>query len=134
MPRYVTRIPREVPKGLALVHNFQPTPMQAMTIGLDGFRCFYVKANEAKDFKRCNCGFAAPVPHFNNPSRDRTIPRWLQVRSDPQPLDTLARLKARQPKLSRRTIRQQMFSIHGMSTASRRAVKQQLAARQALGA
>jgi hypothetical protein len=53
--RYVRTVPRKVPKGLAFVHNFQPTPMQALNIGLDGFRCFYVKSSDAKRFGRCNC-------------------------------------------------------------------------------
>jgi hypothetical protein len=114
--RYVLRVPKkQTPKGLALVHNFQPTLRQGRTIGLDGFRCFYVPVKDVKGEKACPCGWAPHLTHYN-PS-GRTIPRWMQTRSNPQPLATLTRLKARRPKLSRREIEDRLDSICGCPLA-----------------
>jgi hypothetical protein len=120
--RYVSRVPRQVPSGLVLVHNFQPAPMQGLNIGLNGFRCFYVAADELRGEKPCPCGWAPYLTHFN-PS-GRTIPQWMQMRSNPQPLDTLARLKALRPKLSHDEIAHRMASIHGIFAASKTKVVQ----------
>jgi hypothetical protein len=123
--RYVPRVPKRIPKGVALVHNFMPTPLQAANLGLDGYRIFYVAYPFKGDWRRlkpCECGVYPHLPeHFNFP--DRKIPRWMQVRSNPQPLDTLARLKARRPRLSRGEISDWMRSIHGISSASKRVVQ-----------
>jgi hypothetical protein len=110
--RYVSRVPKQVPKGLALVHNFQPAPMQGYNIGLGGFRCFYVPAEEMKREKPCPCGWAPHLTHYN-PS-GRNIPKWMQTRSNPQPRDVLKRYKARRPKLSDAEIAHHMFSICGV--------------------
>jgi hypothetical protein len=120
--RYVLRAPKQVPKGLALAHNFQPAPMQGLNIGLDGFRCFYIAAEALKGEKPCPCGWAPHLTHYN-PSR-RRIPKWMQMRSNPQPLDTLARFKAMRPKLSRREIEHNMFAVHGIHAASKKKVAQ----------
>jgi hypothetical protein len=127
--RYVSRVPRKVPEGLALVHNFMPAPMQGMSIGLNGFRCFYVAAEELKGEKPCPCGWAPHLTHYN-PS-GRNIPRWMQIRSNPQPLDTLARYKRMRPKRTHREIEQNMGSIHGIWASSKKAVLQAMPNRAA---
>jgi hypothetical protein len=121
--RYISRVPRRVPDGLALVHNFMPTPAQAANPGLDGYRIFYVPLPFKGDWKRmkpCKCG---AYPHLGDHYLSRTdmkIPRWMQVRSNPKPLDTFERLTAR--KLSRHEISSQMMSIHGIDAASKRVI------------
>jgi hypothetical protein len=124
--RYIRRVPKRIPKGVALVHNFMPTPFQAMNPAFDGYRIFYVPYPFRGNWKRlrpCECGAYHHLPEHFNSRTDLRLSRWMQVRSDPQPLDTLACLKTRLPKLSRHEISSRMMSIHGIRTASKRLVQ-----------
>lgn len=60
--RYVPRIPKKIPAGLALVHNFRPTTPD-QPIGLNGFRCFYVSARSIR-LVQCRCGWAPALKHY----------------------------------------------------------------------
>jgi hypothetical protein len=70
---YVRPVPRKVPDGVALVHNFMPTVLQEINPGLDGYRIFYVPLplrGTWKKMKPCKCGAYPNLPvHYCSSGR-----------------------------------------------------------------
>jgi hypothetical protein len=116
--KYVRRVPKKLPPGMALAHNFQPVPIQAMNPGLGGFRCFLIPKSAARaEWKVCNCGFAPHLKeHYRNKGYGRTIHRKIQLRSNPQPDKIRKWLQKVQPELTERELDQKIDNIFGRMT------------------
>jgi hypothetical protein len=70
--RYVPLIPRKIPAGLVLVHNFVQALEADHPPSVNGFRAWFSKAGD-KRLAVCRCGWA---PRFKNHYRVRgTNPR-----------------------------------------------------------
>jgi hypothetical protein len=70
--RYLERLPKTIPPGRILVHNFPPSPEQANCLGLNGFRAFTVPETVKEGFKKCSCGWSGLehcTTHENHYSR-----------------------------------------------------------------
>jgi hypothetical protein len=53
---YLNEIPKVVPRGMVLVHNFSPTRQQQRHIGMEGWR-IWLSAHDPKRWKRCYCSW-----------------------------------------------------------------------------
>jgi len=70
--RYVRRVPKAIPEGLRLVHNFVPGTARLrarspnLTPGPMGFTFYYERVNEP-NVRRviCTCGWAPHLEHYN---------------------------------------------------------------------
>lgn len=67
--RYVTGVPKQIPDGLVLVHNFRPgNPQQKPNEG--GFRIFLARfADDAERGPPCDCGWRGGLEHYEVPAR-----------------------------------------------------------------
>lgn len=67
--RYLTGIPKEIPEGLVIVHNFRPsTPDQGIRV--NGFRAFLARFESDEEMgPPCDCGWRDGVEHYEVPAR-----------------------------------------------------------------
>lgn len=65
--RYLTGIPKKIPEGLVVVHNFRPgDPNRAVRDG--GFRIFLGQfENDEEMGPPCDCGWRDGVLHYESP-------------------------------------------------------------------
>jgi hypothetical protein len=70
--RYVRYVPKTIPRGLRLVHNFPPGDPDR-PLGAGGFRAFWKRADDAKakGYFLCRCGWAPHLKRHYTTHRDR---------------------------------------------------------------
>jgi hypothetical protein len=65
--RYLTGVPKAIPEGTVLVHNFRPgSPDRKVRDG--GFRIFLATfVDDEERGPACNCGWRGGVEHYESP-------------------------------------------------------------------
>jgi hypothetical protein len=66
--RYLTGVPKALPEGTVLVHNFRPgSPDRKVRYG--GFRIFLATfVNDEERGQPCGCGWRGGVEHYEAPA------------------------------------------------------------------
>jgi len=64
------RLPESIPKGLRLVHNFEPG-RPGRGIGEGGFRVWWEKADAQPRPYLCRCGWAPHLKHYDSDAHGR---------------------------------------------------------------